>query len=568
MLKKYHIGKVLEAAEKHQSFRKIKSFLLEHDIHLSAQEVYDILNPDSDIAPCGKSKRFVGYSVGYRYCGPSNKCRCSKEQVANKIKGIKRSEETKTKRIKTNNERYGCDNQFERKDIPRGDAHTQSAVEKRKATNIEKYGFDNPAKCDAVKEKIKLTNVERYGYESVLSSPTIQEQIDITNIKKYGTKFVMKNGDIASKAKQTCLDRYGAYNPSKNEKVVNKIRNSLREKYADNVIQRAEDCSIISKYQSTTGWLSFKCNKCDLLFEDRFISGKSVRCPSCYKKSFSDIENSFFGFLTSEYKKTIKVNDRTIISPKEIDFYLPDLKVGFELNGLYWHSSIYKEKKYHLSKTNSAEKAGIHLIHIYQDDWIYKKDIVKNRIRNILGNSQKYYGRKCVLKALSSKDYRYFNETYHIQGSANASIRLGLYHNGILVAVMGFSKKRFGSKNKNSYELIRYCSSGNVVGGASKLLSYFKKNYNWDTIVSYCDRSWSKGGLYRKLGFKEVKKTPPNYYYIEENAPSRRIGRMHFQKKKIGGDLRLTEEQIMNSRGYYRVYDSGSILYSLDNIEN
>ena len=65
---------------------------------------------------------------------------------------------------------------------------------------------------------------------------------------------------------------------------------------------------------------------------------------------------------------------------------------------------------------------------------------------------------------------------------------------------MTFGKPRY---NKNyEYELIRYCSSKKVVGGAEKLFNYFIKTYNPKSIISYCDWSKFNGNVYSKLGFK------------------------------------------------------------------
>mgnify|MGYP007037140579 CR=1 FL=1 len=64
---------------------------------------------------------------------------------------------------------------------------------------------------------------------------------------------------------------------------------------------------------------------------------------------------------------------------------------------------------------------------------------------------------------------------------------------------MTFGKPRY---NKNyEYELIRYCSSKNIVGGAEKLFNYFIKTYNPKSIISYCDWSKFNGDVYLKLGF-------------------------------------------------------------------
>ncbi|MBR4315953.1 MAG: hypothetical protein IKP65_03150, partial [Alphaproteobacteria bacterium] len=58
------------------------------------------------------------------------------------------------------------------------------------------------------------------------------------------------------------------------------------------------------------------------------------------------------------------------------------------------------------------------------------------------------------------------------------------------------------------YELIRFASKigYQVIGGASKLLSYFRKQYK-GSIISYADRRYSNGKLYEAIGFKLIGKS-------------------------------------------------------------
>ena len=218
-------------------------------------------------------------------------------------------------------------------------------------------------------------------------------------------------------------------------------------------------------------------------------------------------------------------------------------------------------------KTKLCLENGCHLIHIYEDEWDNKRDIVKSRILNLLGvNNIKYYARKCVVKGLTSKVYREFCKNNHIQGSVNAKIKLGLFHEDILVSVMSFGQLRsnLGSKTKENYwELLRFCNklNSNVIGGASKLFKFFINNYDPINVISYADRSWSKGDLYTTLGFRMVSETKPNYHYI---INKKRYNRYNFRKDKLvseGYDKNSTERQIMLDRGFKRIYDSGSLKF-------
>ena len=132
---------------------------------------------------------------------------------------------------------------------------------------------------------------------------------------------------------------------------------------------------------------------------------------------------------------------------------------------------------------------------------------------------------------------------------------------------MTFGKSRY---NKNyTWELLRFCSlkGYNVVGGASKLLSHFRKQYS-GSIISYANRRWSNGDLYRKLGFKMIGKTDPNYFYFKDGH-TELFSRIAFQKHKLKSLLEnfnpdLTEEQNMFNNNYRKIYDSGNLVFFLE----
>jgi hypothetical protein len=84
-------------------------------------------------------------------------------------------------------------------------------------------------------------------------------------------------------------------------------------------------------------------------------------------------------------------------------------------------------------------------------------------------------------------------------------------------------------------------------------------------VLSYADVRWSKGELYELLGFKYSSKTIPNYYYIIDN---KREYRFKFRKDVLvsnGFDKDKTETEIMSERGYYRIFDKGSLKYEYFN---
>lgn len=293
-----------------------------------------------------------------------------------------------------------------------------------------------------------------------------------------------------------------------------------------------------------------------------------VTCRICNPLlSVSQEEIHLVNFIKEIYTRKIEVNTRSILnSGKELDIYLPEISLAFEYNGSYWHSEEKIGKLYHLNKTVECTNMGIQLIHISDYYWKNKQNIVKSRISYLLGHSKKIYARKTTIKQI---DYpvSFLNDN-HIQGAGSITpINYGLYYDDTLVSVMTFSKPRFSSNQ--DYELVRFANLLNttVIGGASKLLSVFRKEHPNASILSYSDKQWSTGTLYKLLGFKFSHSSVPNYKYFKyDNVLSRYQCQKHLLKDKFPKYFSedLTEEQIMSKAGYHRVYDCGNDVWVLE----
>jgi len=269
-------------------------------------------------------------------------------------------------------------------------------------------------------------------------------------------------------------------------------------------------------------------------------------------------------------------NIKSIIPPWELDIYIPAKKLAIEYDGLYWHSESIggKDKNYHLNKTLECEKQGIKLIHIFEDEWLNKQNIVQSRLKHALGlnTNSRIYARKCEVKKVDIKTTSAFLNDNHIQSADKASIRLGLFSENKLVSVMTFGKLRLALGQKNivsgEYEMLRFCSllDTSVIGGASKLLDYFVKTYNPTKIISYADRRYSNNtAFYSKIGFKFVSNTLPNYWYVAYGETYKQH-RFNFRKDQLSKklayfDASLTEWQNMQLNGYDRIWDCGHLKY-------
>jgi hypothetical protein len=208
----------------------------------------------------------------------------------------------------------------------------------------------------------------------------------------------------------------------------------------------------------------------------------------------------------------------------------------------------------------------IHLLHIFDYEWLYKKDIIKSVILNKLKlTPNKIYARKCDIRIVNNEEKDVFLSYNHIQGTCVSSINLGLYHNNELVSIMTFGANRF--KQDGNTELLRFCNkiNTNVIGGASKLFKYFINNYKFNNIITFADRRYSLGNLYKILGFKFHSFTPPSYFYWKNMKV---YNRMSFQKHMLKNKLEifdksLSEYENMLNNGYNRVWDCGNYKFIL-----
>ena len=104
---------------------------------------------------------------------------------------------------------------------------------------------------------------------------------------------------------------------------------------------------------------------------------KNVKCPKCAGSFTSGLEDRLVDALQKRGVQVVR-NCRSIISSPsgrglEIDLYLPQYRVGVEVNGLYFHSEQYMDshrthlsgKEYHKAKTDLCELVGVQLLHLW-----------------------------------------------------------------------------------------------------------------------------------------------------------------------------------------------------------
>lgn len=414
-------------------------------------------------------------------------------------------------------------------------------------------------------EKIKKTTRERYGVENIFCLPKVKQKAKQACLDKYGCECPFGNRQVFEKARQTCREKFGVdyycqsqeWKDKKGDNYVYHMQEHIThfEDYNEDFIRKhfiRDGVYYITEYmeyfnKSYTGAIHHK--HVMGITETNNINHATM------------IETELRDFI-KQYTEVIE-HDRVLVKPKEIDLVIPSIKLGIEYNGLFWHSEQQgKGNNYHLDKTNKCEEQGYQLLHIFENENI---EIWESIIANKLGLSQRIFARKTELRELEYSDIKEFLHENHVQGESKSSINYGLFFNNELVQVMTFAKPRF---NKNyDYELIRMCTKKftSVIGGASKLFKYFVTKHQGASIISYANRRFSKGDIYRALGFELKEVTKPNYFYSKHGEVySRYQAQKHKLPKLLGDgyDKDLTERENMLNNKFLVVYDCGNYVFT------
>lgn len=430
---------------------------------------------------------------------------------------------------------------------------------KMKKNNLEKWGVENPFQLESVKEKSRKTNLERFGVEFISQSTDIKKKIrktiseldkdsvnrkrEVTNLEKWGVKNVSQSEEIKGKKEETNIKNWGSSN------------NKKAEIFRKGNFNIAKDKNYIKYLQEGKSLFNCDCGKnhnfeIDIDVYSKRVKWKTIICTECnpINKHQSGKEILLLNYIKSIYSGEVVQNFR--IERMEIDIYLPQLNLGFEFNGVWWHSDEYKRKSFHLDKTNFFTKREIKLIHIWEDDWDIKSDIIKSQIKNWLGLSNRIWARNCHVKEVNVSDSIEFLNKNHIQGGIGSNLKLGLYYKNELISLMTFDnlegRKRMTPGNWN---INRFCNKlgSTVVGGASKIFKYFIKNYEVKRVISYSDKDWSTGGLYEKLNFTKISESSVDYKYVVDG---KRVHKSNFKG---------IEKEIP----YLKIWDCGKIKWEI-----
>lgn len=482
----------------------------------------------------------------------------------------------------------------------------QCRVKKTQQTSMERYGCKAPGNNPQAREKAKKTMVEKYGAEYTLQSNELKTRVEATNISKYGVSNVMQNADINAKAKetdrknhrgklgfnteisyqhrretiiskygsesafaqhvrrlsiQTLLENYGVEHQMQVPEFHEKQKDTLEKNYgvrnafqSKEIRDRAEK-TMVERYGVTNAAYSKELmEKADETMRNRY--GKPFK--------YSKVNEAFANLLKS---RSIEYEAEFFLEGKWFDFKITNSDILIEIDPTYTHNFYGNKwnapypKDYQLKKTLLANKHGYRCIHIF--DW---DDI--NKILDLFKEKESIYARKCKVEVVDKSTADKFLNAYHLQGTCKGqTVILGLIYEDELISLMSFGKARYTPKHK--YELLRYCIHPDfkIIGGAEKLFSHAVKDYGIDSIISYCDRAKFNGDVYKKLGMRLIRTTPPNTIwsdgkkYITANLLKQRGYDQLFGTSYGKG---TSNEQLMIAHYWLPIGDCGQFVFAYE----
>lgn len=451
--------------------------------------------------------------------------------------GFSRSQEQIQERMKkTSLERYGCEHA----------CMSEEAIQKRKQTCLEKYGAEWVLGSSLVRERIKRTCLEKYGEDNVLKLDWVREKVKNTCMERYGEPYALSAPENQEKAKKGCLEKHGVEYYCMLPEFVPKAQATCMEHYGVKSWRQLFSTPLSLEVLSSKK----KMEEFILLQEDR-TSGRLAQKLGCEKATFlkkahqyglyslldhwrSKEEEEIVAFL-KENEVECDLNNRKLIFPYEIDIYNPEISIGIEFNGLYWHRASRLGVDYHQKKSLKAEQKGIFLFHIFEHEW-YKKESrekIKNLLLYFFGKSSFIYSLEgMVFSEISTEEAKKFVEDNSLF-SSDFEEAVGLLFENELICCVGFCQ--------NQIKAIAYKPRTKVINGEKflfeKIFEKVRSPLWWEVDLGKFPSS-----LFTSWGFEEKQTLPPNPIPIE-----------------VLGEI---GERLLEQNSLFEVYDCGNKVWT------
>lgn len=251
----------------------------------------------------------------------------------------------------------------------------------------------------------------------------------------------------------------------------------------------------------------------------------------------------FFSLLQEALEMDLELKS---LSPDACLVYGPQL----EINILYYRLEAEKRM--------TTGEAGKREIHVDEDLWMSQPDLLLKRIAALAGHATRVHARDTVVTRIDKQVAMGFQAEHHLNVALPGKYRYGLFLDGELAAIAVYSggRRMHGqSEDYRSFELLRFCHKQglHVVGGLSKLIEGFRKDFEPGDIMTYADKDWTDGQRYQKTGFEIVGEIAPRVFWLDPRTWQR------YSMDSLPESLANKTEETLRDAGYLPVINSGSL---------
>lgn len=267
---------------------------------------------------------------------------------------------------------------------------------------------------------------------------------------------------------------------------------------------------------------------------DNFSNDKNINLA---RNSFSNYEQQVLRWAKTNNLDFSLHDRKTLLSKQELDFYFPTLKLAIEVNPLATHNSNKyqpfgitgqqtKSESYHQRKFLQAQKQGITLISLFEEDltepkWT-NKTIPFLNMKFGLQKMEAYYARQTVIREIPTSVAKDFLNLYHLDGSTPAKWKFGIFskQNNELLGVFTLGVPH-AYKSKNLVELKRlgWKSGIQVRFGISKITKFVERNFDFEGLLTYSNNNIGYGKGYQKSAFKLLSEGKPQLTFVNPYNP-------------------------------------------------
>lgn len=280
-------------------------------------------------------------------------------------------------------------------------------------TNLTRYSVDNVSKLPETSERRKQTNLRRYQVDNVAKLPESKESMRQTNQKRFQANTPIENPGIKSNIQRTNLAIYKSISPLGNKDVRAKSNPNLAKVYEfQDMVGRGETLDVANVVDFVT---ENYCGSQALIH----LKKLKIKQPTNYltEVKLCNLLDSLGIEYIHNAKKAHQVRNSNN-EYYELDAYIPNLKLGIEINGRAHHSvnkaakGDPKTPEWHFEKFKAFHESGILMLSFTDYEQEHFKSDYENIIKLHLGILNKEDFRV-------SKEFLEFNQISSIEESLN-----------------------------------------------------------------------------------------------------------------------------------------------------